>query len=96
MFKFLAAIALVSTTYSASAVEAIKGMRPTYKMQGVDVVPVDIESIDVNYVFDVENKSAIGVATLYFQNLKAGYPSFDLEREILSASIGSEDVTLNQ
>ena len=82
------AISLVSQFASA---DEIKGIRPSYG-EGVKVVPI-IESIHVDYTFDVANKTAIGESVISFEQLRDGHPSFDLEREILSASLNGIDVT---
>ena len=83
------AISLVSQFASA---DEIKGIRPSYG-EGVKVVPINIESIHVDYTFDVANKTAIGESVISFEQLRDGHPSFDLEREILSASLNGIDVT---
>ena len=38
-------------------------------------------------------KKATGDAEILFNNLRNGYPSFDLERKIIRAEMQSEDVT---
>lgn len=92
MYKTLIFAFGLILTQHASAEDELKGIRPSYGSD-IKIVPIDIETIDINYIFDVENKKATGEAEILFNNLRDGYPSFDLEREIISAEFESEDVT---
>ena len=92
MYKSILIALSLFATQASFAENEIKGIRPSYG-EGIKVVPIDIETVDVEYTFDVKKKTAVGTAEILFNNLRDGYPSFDLERQILNARIGLEDVT---
>ncbi len=51
---------------------------PSFNWQNEKVVPIDMQSVDISYVFDITTQTVKANATVEFKPLETGFPMMDL------------------
>lgn len=92
----LMTVALVATGLLAISAPAhsqnIDLAPPAFGPNGI-YVPMDISSIDIDYVFDIRAKKATGVATVKFTQAKEGKPFFDIVPDATALTVNGEELS---
>ncbi len=67
---------------------------PAFGYRDQMVVPVDIESVHVDYTYDVTQSVAKGKATVIFHAAQGGMPMFDLVPDVTAATLNGNELAL--
>lgn len=92
----LPCLAAFSTTQLSAAPAPVYPV-PTIQIDRQTVIaPIDIQSANVVFEFDVATKKATGRASMTFTMLEDGHPMFDLVPNITSLTLDNESLLLTQ
>lgn len=87
----LAALALFCCSQLSFAND-LDNAPPSFTYQGKRAVPIDIKTVDIDYVYDVDAERATAEATVVFRTEEDGYPMFDLVATITAAELDGKDI----
>jgi hypothetical protein len=89
-----ALFSVILSIWSFTSLAANEGAPPPFGLRNGTVVPIDIERVDIDYVFDVAASRASATATVRFSALQNGWPMLDLVPDPTSVSFDGVDVPL--